>query len=131
MVFSDYHHRLQHDESSSSNNNQATAGPSADDQPAGFCSVLFNLNRDLFNALQLSGRVSDEDTDEGFLAQNEAGRFRLWGDGFAVQDGGLDELLDGSVLQGAVVVQLVSIARKLRRCKSSFTAELWGTTNID
>ncbi|KAF8253094.1 hypothetical protein K440DRAFT_657620 [Wilcoxina mikolae CBS 423.85] len=92
------------------------AGPSHEDEHAtGFCRALFNIIRDLFSALQLSGRVSDPESDEGFLAENEAGRFRLWGDGFDAREGGLDELLDGSGLHGAVVVQLAGIARKLRR----------------
>jgi hypothetical protein len=93
------------------------AGPSREDEHApGFCGELFIITRDLFNALQLSGRLSDPESDEAFLAQNEAGRFRLWGDGFDVLEGGLDELLDGSALRSAVVEQLVGIARKLRRC---------------
>jgi hypothetical protein len=115
MVYYDYSH-------SSSSNTLAAAGPSQeDDHASGFCGELFILTRDLFNALQLSGRVSDPESDEAFLAQNEAGRFRLWGDGFDVLDGGLDELLDGSMLRSAVVVQLVGIARKLRRCTLSPT----------
>lgn len=92
-------------------------GPSRehDHASAGFCGELFILTRDLFAALRLSSHVSDPESDEAFLAENEAGRFRLWGDGFDVLEGRLDELLDGSVLLSAVVMQMVGIARKLRR----------------
>ena len=105
----DYHH----------SNGNGSSGPSKEvEHSSGFCGELFDLIRDLFNALNLSGKVSNDDSEETFLAQNEAGRFRIWGSGFDVEDGGLDELLDGSVLQGAVVVQFVGIARKLSRCMS-------------
>jgi hypothetical protein len=106
------------------------AGPCEDEHATGFCRALFNIIRDLFSALQLSGRVSDPESDEGFLAENEAGRFRLWGDGFDAREGGLDELLDGSGLHGAVVVQLAGIARKLRRCRFFISSSIDGSDEL-
>jgi hypothetical protein len=84
-----------------------------DEHAPRFCGALFQHTRDLFNALPVP---SDADSDEAFLAHNEAGRFRLWGDGFDVLDGGLDKLLESSPLRSAVVEQLVDMARTLRSC---------------
>jgi UDP-2,3-diacylglucosamine pyrophosphatase LpxH len=84
-----------------------------DEHAPGFCGDLFQHTRKLFNALPVP---SDPDSDEAFLAHNEAGRFRLWGDGFDVLDGGLDKLLESSPLRSAVVEQLVEMSRTLSRC---------------
>jgi hypothetical protein len=111
---------VRHSSASSIDSHYAGSSSSSsyiEESRAGFCGDFFALIRDLFSALQLSGAVDDDDSEESFLVQNERGRFRLWGDGFDVADGRLDDLLDGSsVLMGAVVVQFVGIARKLRRC---------------
>ncbi|KAI5792883.1 hypothetical protein FPQ18DRAFT_334380 [Pyronema domesticum] len=81
----------------------------------GISGDLFDLNCKLFRFLRRSELCSDRESDEAWLADNEAGRFRLWGDGFDAKEGGLHELLEHSSLGGTVVSLLVGVARKLQK----------------
>jgi hypothetical protein len=83
----------------------------------GISGDLFDLNCKLFRSLRRSDLCSDKESDEAWLADNEAGRFRLWGDGFDAKEGGLHELLEHSSLGGTVVSLLVGVARKLQKCE--------------
>ncbi|KAI5816883.1 hypothetical protein BZA77DRAFT_311257 [Pyronema omphalodes] len=81
----------------------------------GISGELFDLNCKLFASLRRSDLCSDKESDEAWLADNEAGRFRLWGDGFDAKGGGLHELLEHSSLGGTVVSLLVGVARRLQK----------------
>ena len=62
------------------------------------------------------------DVDGVHILQNEAGRFKIWGDGFEAVSGGLNSVLDGAVdLRKTVVVLVTSMVEQLRmlcRCLS-------------
>lgn len=64
--------------------------------------------------------TSTADTELHQLASNEAGRFNIWGDGLAVVNGGLDEILDGIwEMQEMVVVLVASMVEQLMTCKTT------------